>query len=445
MTGLVGWWPLNGEEGNAKDLSRTGNNGTVNGATREVAGRGGLQASSFDGSDDYINAGDSSGLSALNQFTISSWIRLRELPSVDGSNAAVATKWHGSGGARENIMRINAGSDVIQFYLADESSGTVSNWSSNSSLAAERWYHLLVTYDGSELNFYIDGVLDVSRTASVSVQDTTAPFQIGARNEDSADYFNGDICDVRVYNRVLSLNEIQTLYEWGSIDIATPPGSEGGGISYWKLDEDSGSTAADEWGSNDGTVSGATVGVSGIRDTAYSFDGTDDYVDTETVISPDKITLAAWIKPDSPSGYSTSYRTVISPLYLEGYGLFYNSNVGDISSDFRNQNGDIAQPSASGVSDSDWLFVASTFDGSSARVYVNGAERDNVALSGNLENPTTSTHIGFDGDTGSDRYFNGIIDDARIYNYALEPDEIHELYQFGTRGRDMRKETVNAR
>jgi hypothetical protein len=71
-------------------------------------------------------------------------------------------------------------------------------------------------------------------------------------------------------------------------------------VSYYKLDETSGTTVEDAYGSNDGTNDGATVNVAGKINTAYDFDGDNDYVDTnvEPVISSggDDFSVSMWFK-----------------------------------------------------------------------------------------------------------------------------------------------------
>jgi hypothetical protein len=72
-------------------------------------------------------------------------------------------------------------------------------------------------------------------------------------------------------------------------------------LSYWPLNETSGSTAKDVRGNNDGTINGATMGANGILgNTAYDFDGDNDYVSIYHPTRP--FTVACWANSDVADG-----------------------------------------------------------------------------------------------------------------------------------------------
>jgi hypothetical protein len=79
------------------------------------------------------------------------------------------------------------------------------------------WTHVALTYDGSLLRLFVNGVEVAAQQATGTIQSSSSPLSIGG-NSPYGEYFNGLIDDVRVYNRALSQAEIQT-------DIATPLGS----------------------------------------------------------------------------------------------------------------------------------------------------------------------------------------------------------------------------
>lgn len=100
-------------------------------------------------------------------------------------------------------------------------------------------------------------------------------------------------------------------------------------VGYWPLQEDTGTTAYDFAGTNNGTVSGATQGATGVLGTsAYSFDGTDDYVALGNITAFDLLadyswTLAAWIVPNS-SGSIISQ--VATDFTYEGWDFGYENS-----------------------------------------------------------------------------------------------------------------------
>ncbi|MFT4892883.1 MAG: hypothetical protein ACI8Z7_000672 [Candidatus Nanohaloarchaea archaeon] len=70
--GLIGWWPLHENSGRANDLSGNGNHGSLNGSlTQGSAGKGGLVAYKFDGSDDYVSI---SPTLKDPEFSVSLWV-----------------------------------------------------------------------------------------------------------------------------------------------------------------------------------------------------------------------------------------------------------------------------------------------------------------------------------------------------------------------------------
>ena len=74
------------------------------------------------------------------------------------------------------------------------------------------WHHLIGTYDGSILKLYIDGLLDSTDDSPGSCSNPNINFQIGRWVGGSSQYFNGLIDEVRIYNRVLSAEEIRFHY-----------------------------------------------------------------------------------------------------------------------------------------------------------------------------------------------------------------------------------------
>ena len=156
--------------------------------------------------------------------------------------------------------------------------------------------HVAATNDitGSQ-TIYVNGVADATGTLSRATSDAPVPITIGGRSlvEDSEDqFFDGQIDDVRIYNRVLSAAEVRYLY------------NRGGPVAHYKFEEGSGTTAFDSAGSNDGTLTNMADSdwVVGKFGTALDFDGTDDHIivsDDASISGLAALTVSAWIKPDA--------------------------------------------------------------------------------------------------------------------------------------------------
>ena len=208
--GLVGWWPFNG---NANDESGNGNNGTVNGATLTEDRFGGCnKAYEFDGMNDYIEVQNSSDFNLPN-FSISIWIQNNSLatdtPTFIINKGCIPD---GVFTSTEMSFRIYA-HDANGQYISDI-------WCPNRSFLAgpsynSNWFHLSMTYDGTTMSLYVDGVLVESISQTGQLSNNEYSMLIGARNFlDCAldSYFDGRLDDIGIWNRALTQEEITDLY-----------------------------------------------------------------------------------------------------------------------------------------------------------------------------------------------------------------------------------------
>jgi len=183
---------------------------------------------------------------------------------------------------------------------------------------------------------------------------------------------------------------------------------------------------------NNGTIHGAVWTAKGRFGPGMYFDGSDDYVDCgndESLNITDAITIEAWVKPAVDiSGSGT--RVFLEKM--DAYGLVYGFLEGHLEV-YLGGSRPIEYPVT--LYKNKWYHLVGVWEGSTTGnvyLYING---ENVA-NGNYTGSITSDHalqIG-GGEAWSDawRYFNGIIDEVRIYNRALSPDEIrmHYLSEF---------------
>lgn len=89
------------------------------------------------------------------------------------------------------------------------------SWFSASfgALTGDTWYHLVGTYDGNVLRAYKNGILSDSNTGPSGPSDTESNSLKFGRHADLENYFEGDVMDVRLYNRALSSGEVGALYD----------------------------------------------------------------------------------------------------------------------------------------------------------------------------------------------------------------------------------------
>ena len=151
-------------------------------------------ATSFDGSDDYIDLGFS--FSETNH-TISGWARLND---TSGSKALIDSRDAGTDGI---IIYFNSSEAPI--YRVNDSTIT----GSTSHLG--EWVHVVGTYDGTTQKLYINGALNQSATVSKTIAVTTST-KIGKNSYTGTNYMDGSIANVGIWNRALSASEIESIY-----------------------------------------------------------------------------------------------------------------------------------------------------------------------------------------------------------------------------------------
>jgi len=219
-----------------------------------------------------------------------------------------------------------------------------------------------------------------------------------------------------------------------SLTSGTPAELAKGLVLYYSFDTDDDQIARDQSGNgNDGRIFGATHVPNGISGTALSFNGYGDYVrvPNSKSLQSQTFTVAAWAQTRELVS-RTPDRGIIGKLRVEvnhdrylirQHGDSIGCGVGD---------GGVPPEAKSKLFVDTWGAVVLTFDGAVARYYVNGelvGRRDGVEYRGN----DLDLIIGADGfQSSSDQpqwFWNGMIDEVRIYNRALSAKEVLALYE----------------
>jgi hypothetical protein len=184
------------------------------------------------------------------------------------------------------------------------------------------WSHLAVTYDGTSVRLYVNGSEVSSRQTTGSIRQTSDPLWIGG-NEPYGEYFEGEIDDVRVYDRALDPAEVRTEMSAPLGDHVVTPTA--GLVAAYEFDADSGTRAVD--GSpekNTGSIIGAARAARGRFGNALSFDGPGEMVRVPASASldlDDAMTLAAWVQPhESEAGWRTILHRQTDAYFLAAGG-----------------------------------------------------------------------------------------------------------------------------
>jgi len=199
-------------------------------------------------------------------------------------------------------------------------------------------------------------------------------------------------------------------------------------VGRWKFDETSGTIAADSSGNGiDGELVGDPQWVPGKINGALEFDGNGDYVNCGNVPElqiQNQITMACWIKVAT---FTRNWATILS-MGDSSYRL------GRGESNFAlhmGMNGVTSSPYAwfdgrTTVNDDQWHHVTGVYDGTEARIYIDGVLDNSQAATGQINASGFPLYIG-ENAQATGRYWNGLIDDVRIYNRAISEEEIPDV------------------
>src|SRR6266850_1965080 len=200
--------------------------------------------------------------------------------------------------------------------------------------------------------------------------------------------------------------------------------AQSGLVAAWNFNEGTGKTVADASANNNtGTISGATWSTLGRYGNALSFNGTSNLVVVNGAPSLNvttAMTLSAWV---FPTANQSNWRTIMQ-REVDAYFLNASTPSGALrpgaGGTFNGTTKNFAGPSALPVNT--WTHVAVTYDGAAMRLFVNGTQVATTPQTGSLETNTKPLRIG--GNSPYGEYFQGRIDDVRVYNRALTATEI---------------------
>ena len=452
--GLVGWWTFDGKDMagvHAYDKSGNDNRGILtSGPTRTIGKIGqGLQ---FDGSNDYVDANNSTSLqSPTTAITMTGWVTQDGPPSSD--YAWIFGKIQNVGSGQGNFIRQNAGNrGQLEAYIY---TGSMNGTAVSNAISLGKWYFVAMYWSsGSPLALDIynsDGTLfqhvEIASAVSGTLQYSTDDFQMGA-NENLGSFWKGRVDDVRIYNRALSRDEIKRLYNIGgtvklntSQNLNNNNSLQKGLVGWWTFDgkDLSGVQAYDRSGNgNRGILNNGPVRTVGKLGQALQFDGSNDYVlaNSSLGITGEPLTMCAWFNSNNlgPDGFSSWIVT----MKLDD-GVDFNQRRyleidinGSISAYSKAGSGTDQGASISGVVQKKiWYHGCGVYETTSLRkVYLDGTLRATNTGTVSPSAPTLA-RIGFGIPDGNEGMFSGVIDDVRIYNRALSADEIKRLYNMG--------------
>jgi hypothetical protein len=454
-SGLIGHWTFDGKDmttGAVVDKSGNGNGAIlVNSATSTSRTEGKIgQAIKLDGVDDYVEMGRLQSTEGAAQLTWSFWAYPHVLQNADiflskGSIFSDAS-WQinmTTGGGCTN------GNQILVYIPTTADDGGTYGCAAAGSIAANQWTHYAVVFDGgatgnsNRLKIYMNGVastLDYGGTIPASIVTSSSNARVG-RNSGSSGIYEGVIDDLRIYSRALSAEEAKAVFNSGaSTKIGgslTNTGSGSGLVGHWTFDGKDMLTGAviDKSGNGNGgsliNMATSTSRKEGKIGQAIIFDGVDDYIVTPTVslltVQSTPFSAFAWVYPTNTTPTQGIWST----------GQFNDSNwdmgVGISSGNLVLLGNGTNGPNDSGLAVplNQWSFVGIVNTGTQTVFYVNNSSAAVANTSVNLVGSDPYLIGATARNSTVEGFFNGLIDDVRVYNRALSTNEVTRVYSMG--------------
>ncbi len=393
--------------GNANDDSGNGYDATVNGATLTTDRFGNPNSAyEFDGINDFI---DTETTFDYQERTISLWVM-----AYDTLTDRVVIS--------QDANTLNYGRFSIAFNngggIVGAAGGEAPQQIYNQPNLNE-WYHIVLVRNSTTTKTYVNGNLTqtgVSGTLGSSF-DPNPETVIGVHRDESQRFFSGKIDDVKIFDCELSTTEIDSLY---NIQADQEPCI----LADYSF---SGNANDDSGNGYDATVNGATLTTDrfGNPNSAYEFDGINDFIDTETTFDYQERTISLWVM-----AYDTlTDRVVISQdantLNYGRFSIAFNNGGGIVGA----AGGEAPQQIYNQPNLNEWYHIVLVRNSTTTKTYVNG-NLTQTGVSGTLGSsfaPNPETVIGVHRDE-SQRFFSGKIDDVKIFDCELSATEVDSLY-----------------
>lgn len=415
---MIGWWP---GEGDGTDI-QGGNSVSFSGSGTFAAGEVG-QAFSFDGSG-YATAGNPDSLRLTGTaVSIDAWVN----PASNGSTVFIAGKTASS--FNDYVLFLNNG--ILEGGIK---TAGVEHFIADYTLPTNTWTHVALTYDGTTLKIFANGVIVASDSVSGNLDGSNSEFAIGGRSGEG--FLNGSVDEVEVFDRALTDDEVIAIYHAGSAGKCRPCISAPSGmIDWWPGD----GNANDIQGGHGATLQNGATFASGEVAGAFSFDGTDDFVSlpasSDWNFGTGDFTFDFWARGNGTSRMQAlSFDPDLGTRNLDfdfndTFGLWVYWNSGGSNSIQVGAPGD--------YTDGKWHHYALTRSGTTLTLYIDGASKGNTTFSDPIDlSGGNNNYFGAGINTGSPGYFwNGGIDEVEIFNRALSASEIATIYDAGSGGK----------
>lgn len=429
------YWDFNENTGTgAVLLDRSGNSytGTLDATMDEADWVPGFYGSAlhFDGTNDWI----SSSAEFYNaNYTVGAWVWRDAASPSDTNYRGVVSKWS-SGVGNEDEWFLGFRNNNVSCW--QNTSADFADLDTSVTFPEDVWSYVAISYDGTNFNCYLNGRL-IAQEAAADVTNGTLNIHVASNSDAANTYLHGKVDEVKVWD--YGLSQDQLIYEY----------SQGAPFAHYQLDECTGSTAnnsarlnpypgtititaSGDYTSTGNCSSGTSTeawnaGTNGKYESGLGLDGTNDFITISDNaglrfdLAYEDFSVFAWIKRDA-----TGEMNILSKEDADNDGWRLQMTSGDAvlcSVDA------VDITSSATITDTNWHHVGCTIDRSgNGQVYIDGvANGSATAISSEVMGNTASLLVGTRSYSATS-YFNGLIDDIRLYRYALSAAQVRKVF-----------------
>jgi len=300
---------------------------------------------------------------------------------------------------------------------------------SNFFNTIDTWIHCVITFDGTNLIVYKNGIsVNTSTTGNRNLNANNNNLTIGDSQIVAGREFNGKLDHVAIFDYALSSSQVTSLYGNSTDGVGNPMSLSTKPVAYYKIGDKAAFNGSEYLVTNAASEVYSPYGLN--FDSASS-----DYIDcgnsTNLRITPN-LTISAWFKTSTSQigkfitrdGLASATRDYA--LYQNGTNLqFWVSQSGNITETILTSTGFTAN-------DGNWHHAVGVCNGTNIELYIDGVL--NVSGTNSISGINTSTYINEIGSrtTGTSNFFNGQLSNISIWNAALTSSQVTELYGSGT-------------
>jgi len=380
----------------------------------------------FDFDSDLIKVNQGSGINISGNLTLSAWVYME-----DSTWNPVISK-SANADNRNYEFAIRPTTRNISFYT---NNGSYEQTSTSLAVSLNTWTHIVISCESGVTNgtkFYFNNALDTT-TGTHTVAADTADLYLGTTAWNSfANYFNGQISNVQIWNTNLSTSEVETLYNYGSPIRTLANIPQNSNLKAWyKLDAtEIYNSSSTEWEVNNALSPWTS---------SLNFNGSSDYINLDSfageLSTGDAYGLSVWFKVDvyklgALFSAHTSSRGNVVRLLIRGSDIQYfdGGNNGTFLGDY---------------DDNKWhnVVVTKSTGTSTLTLYIDGSSIGTISNCNPDFSNATLFSIGQEWDpAGTSDFFSGQISNVQIFNTALPAtgsNSVETIYNNGVPLTDM--------